>query len=242
MELHDLMKTDPSARVVALVGGGGKTGCMLALAREAAAAGFRCAVLTTTHIFPPEGAGFTLLTSNDPAAAADAWQKGLVVAAGTPGRDGRLQRPEQGLWDLLLEEADRVYVEADGSKGLPLKYPAAWEPALPREAEQVLLLCGLSALGRAPEKCCHRWELAAKKLGLCRRAVDEETMARVLAAGYGAFRPTVIINQADSEELARRGRELSRLLAERGLEQSAVISLRSYLARQNPAAAYRGEA
>ena len=242
MELHDLMKIYSSARVIALMGGGGKTGCMLALAREAAAAGHRAAVLTTTHILSPQGPGVFLLTANDPAAAEYAWQKGLAVAAGTPGPDGRLQRPEQGLWDLLLREADRVYVEADGSKGLPLKYPAVWEPALPPEAEQALLLCGLSALGQPPEQCCHRWELAEKELGLCRRPVDEELMARVLTAGYGAYHPTVIINQADSEELARRGRELSRLLAERGIEQSAVISLRNYLARQNPAAAGRGEA
>ena len=60
-------------------------------------------------------------------------------------------------------------------------------------------------------------------------------MARILSAGYGAFRPTVIINQADTEALAERGRKLARLLAERGLTRSRVLSLRRLSDRQSHA-------
>ncbi len=229
MKLHRMMGIEPETRVVALTGGGGKTTSLLALAAEARDSGLRAAVLTTTHIFPPRRDGFELLLSDDFAAAERAWDKGLAVAAGKIAPDGRLLRPAPGMWDYLLRKADAVYVEADGSRGLPLKYPAAWEPALPQEAEQVLLLCGLSALDKPLDEYCHRAELARQELGLAERLIDEDAMERILSAGYGRFRPTVIINQADTEALAARGRKLARLLAERGLNSSAVLSLHNVL-------------
>ena len=229
MKLHCMMGIKPEARVTALVGGGGKTTSLLALAKEAREAGKRTAVLTTTHIRPPRRDGFALLLSFDPDAAEQAWRKGQAVVAGKLASDGRLLKPEQEMWDYLLRQADAVYVEADGSRGLPLKYPASWEPALPQEAEQALLLCGLSALDKPFDEYCHRAELARQELGLAERLIDEDAMARVLSAGYGRFRPTVIINQADTETLAARGRKLARLLAERGLIQSKVISLHNVL-------------
>lgn len=229
MKLHRMMRIEPETRVAALTGGGGKTTSLLALAAEARESGRRVAVLTTTHIFPPRRDGFELLLSDDFAAAERAWAKGLAVAAGKIAPDGRLLRPGPEMWDFLLREAEAVYVEADGSRGLPLKYPAAWEPALPREAEQVLLLCGISALDKPLDEYCHRAELVRQELGLTERLIDEDVMARILSAGYGRFHPTVIINQADTEALAERGKKLARLLAERGLPQSAVLSLHNVL-------------
>ena len=230
MKLHRMMGIEQETRVTALTGGGGKTTSLLALAGEARAAGLRAAVLTTTHIFPPRRDGFELLLSADTDAAERAWGRDRAVVAGKIAPDGRLLKPEAEMWDYLLREADAVYVEADGSRGLPLKYPAAWEPALPREAEQVLLLCGLSALDKPLNEHCHRAELARNELGLTQQLIDEDVMARVLSAGYGRFQPTVIINQADTDALVKRGEKLARLLAERGLTQSRVLSLRNLLA------------
>ena len=225
MDLHRTLGIAPGTKTVALVGGGGKTTCMLALAAEAAAAGRRTVVTTTTHIFPPRQSGFALVTEDDAAAVRMAWEQGLIVAAGRPQPDGRLARPDEAAWDHIMREAEAVYIEADGSKGLPLKWPAAWEPALPPEAEQVLLLTGLTALDKPVAEACHRAELMRQELGIYQSVIDEELMAQVLFAGYGRLKPTVVINQADTEELALRGRKLAALLAELGLPRSAVISL-----------------
>ena len=225
MRLHELTGIKRGTRVTALVGGGGKTTAMLALAAEAAAAGRRTVVTTTTHIFPPRGDGFALVTDGDTDAVRRGWEQGLIVAAGQPMPDGRLARPDEAVWDHIMRTAEAVYIEADGSKGLPLKYPAAWEPALPPEAEQVLLLTGLSALDKPVDGYCHRAELIRRELGVDQPVIDEELMARVLAAGYGRFYPLVVINQADTEELAARGRKLACLLAELGLTRSVVLSL-----------------
>ena len=229
MELHRSLKIRPAARIVALVGGGGKTTSLLALAAEAAASGLRAAVMTTTHLGQPKRSGFYLLLSGDRDEARQAWRQGLVVATGQLAPDGRLLQPEQETWDFLLQEAEAIYVEADGSRMLPLKYPGAWEPALPEEYDQVLLLTGLSALDKPVDDFCHRAALMRQELGVTQSVIDEELMARVLAAGYGRFDPTVIINQADTEELAARGRKLARCLAELGLRDSAVLSLHRLL-------------
>ena len=231
-ELHRIMKLAPVPHTVALVGGGGKTTSLLLLAAEATAAGRRAAVLTTTHIGPPRRPGFTVVTEDDPEAVERGWAQGLTMAVGRLIPDGRLQSPSPLMRDYLQERADALYVEADGSKGLPLKYPADWEPALPDEAEQVLLLCGLSALGQPVDTFCHRARLMREELGETRSLIDEELMAKVLAAGYGRYRPRVVINHADTPELAARGRRLAALLAERGLNDSVVLSLHNIL-REN---------
>ena len=232
MKLHRLLGITDSVRTVALVGGGGKTTSLLTLAGEAAAAGRRTAVLTTTHIGPPRRPYIDVLLSDDTDMILRAWQQGRAVAAGRPAPDGRLQRPGQRVWDFIMENAEAIYVEADGAKGLPLKYPAAWEPALPQEAELVLLLCGLTALDQPVDTFCHRAALMRERLGETGHLIDEELMARVLAAGYGAYRPRVVVNQADDGELRRRGQRLAALLAERGLTDSVVISLHEFL-REN---------
>jgi xanthine dehydrogenase accessory factor len=63
-------------------------------------------------------------------------------------------------------EADVVLVEADGSRRMPLKYPAAHEPVIPANADEIVLCVGLSALGRPAREVCHRLELAIEALRL----------------------------------------------------------------------------
>ena len=56
MELWRRLALDPAAhRLVTLVGGGGKTTLLYALARQAVDAGYTVAVTTTTHILPIPG-------------------------------------------------------------------------------------------------------------------------------------------------------------------------------------------
>ena len=56
MELWRRLALDPAAhRLVTLVGGGGKTTLLYALARQAVDAGYTVAVTTTTHILPHPG-------------------------------------------------------------------------------------------------------------------------------------------------------------------------------------------
>ena len=59
-----------------------------------------------------------------------------------------------------------VLVEADGSKQLPLKYPNASEPVIPEHTDEIIVVCGLNAIGQRAEAVCHRLELVKACLGI----------------------------------------------------------------------------
>ena len=225
MKLHQLMGVDPASRVVALVGGGGKTTSLYALAREARDGGRRSVLLTTTHIGRPKERDVRVFDTLDQEGMEQAWEQGQVVAVGRYLPDGRLGQPEQAVWDYVFQRGQALYIEADGSRGLPLKYPADWEPVLPPETDQVLLLCGLSALDEPFDTYCHRAALARQRLGIDQHLIDEALMARVLAAGYARFSPRAVINQADGPLLISRGQRLGQELARLGIEKCSVLSL-----------------
>jgi probable selenium-dependent hydroxylase accessory protein YqeC len=58
-------------------------------------------------------------------------------------------------------------VEADGAKGRLLKAPAAYEPVIPAEADRVVVVAGLAAIGEPLDgDTVHRPEVAARLLGV----------------------------------------------------------------------------
>jgi hypothetical protein len=129
----------------------------------------------------------------------------------------------------LLENAGAVYIEADGSKRLPLKYPAPWEPVLLPETTATVAVAGLSALGRPVDGVFHRADLAREALGFEDEVVSETLMARVLWAGYGRYGPVFLLNQADLPGAGERGARTAALLWELGAGHVAVAALRDYL-------------
>ena len=119
--------------VTALVGAGGKTTAMLTLAEELSKAGRRVIVTTTTHIFPPDAGRYgPVFSPEDTAGIAAALERtGLAVAAGPLDERGKLTGVSDAQVEGLLELAEYVLVEADGSRRLPCKTPGDREPALP---------------------------------------------------------------------------------------------------------------
>jgi probable selenium-dependent hydroxylase accessory protein YqeC len=229
MELHRIMRIKPDAHVIALAGGGGKTTSLYGLSRESAAAGRRTVLMTTTHIGVPRKNDIDLYTEADENSLHQTWASGRIAAVGKIGEDGRLISPDADTYELVCREAEAIYIEADGSKCLPLKYPDRHEPAIPDNTDQVLVICGLSALDKPFDEFCHRAALARQKLGITAETIDEMIMAQVISAGYGSFKPVIIINQADTMELRRRGEHLAKLLSETGAELSSVVSLHQLL-------------
>ena len=112
--------------VTSVIGSGGKTSLIAALARELPGA---VVLTTTTHILP--FAGVPLVTSADAEAVRAALTESRVVCVGSQAeKDGKLAAPELGI-DALVSLADYVLVEADGARRLPLKAHAPWEPVVP---------------------------------------------------------------------------------------------------------------
>lgn len=92
-------------------------------------------------------------------------------------------RPPEQSWAELCALADYVLVEADGSRGLPLKAHLSHEPVLPQEAGQVIAVLGLTGLGRPIAEAAHRPERYAGLAGCAPEDIaTPERAARVLEA------------------------------------------------------------
>ena len=124
--------------VVSVIGSGGKTTLLSTLARELPGPVILC---TTTHMFP--FSEYPLISGDDAGALNAALARSRVVCLGQPGKDGKLTAPALS-FSLLRELASWVLVEADGSKRLPLKAHASYEPVIPPESSHTILVAGAS--------------------------------------------------------------------------------------------------
>jgi molybdenum cofactor cytidylyltransferase len=138
--------------VVALVGAGGKTSTIVALGHELAEAGLRVLATTTTRI------GVDQLDLMPFATTLERGTRHLSLALGENGfvflhgdiRKNKVHGPSPDALSRLLDsiDSDVMLIEADGSRGLPLKAPKAHEPVIPPETTLVIPMASLSVLGK----------------------------------------------------------------------------------------------
>lgn len=173
MRLVDHMGIQPG--ITSIIGSGGKTSTLARLAHEAPGT---VALVTTTHMFPLSE--FPLVMSSDEQEIVEALARHRVVGIGKASKQGKIALPDLPV-SRLAELFDFVFVEADGSKQLPLKAHASWEPVVPEESNRTLLVVGAHGFGCPVAQAVHRPEL------FCERAVckldDEATpelVSRVL--------------------------------------------------------------
>lgn len=147
--------------IKAIVGSGGKTTLLKKLAEQYRSQGKTVFATTTTHMFIEED---TLLTDNADTIIQALKEKGYVMAGIPEGIKFRALSEET--YAAVCAHADVVLVEADGSKRMPLKYPNSTEPVIPDNADEIILVCGLNALGQKAKDVCHRLELVQACLGI----------------------------------------------------------------------------
>ena len=194
-------------RLVALVGAGGKTSTLYALAKEGVEAGRRVVVTTTTHMMPHPGLPLTDHMEELPALL----ERHPAVTLGRFLRPDKLS--EAGQPEECLRWADLVLVEADGARLRPLKAPADHEPVIPHGAAAVIAAAGLDCLGRSIGGICHRPERVRALLGAAvlsspqggRKGVTEEMAFRCL------------LNKADTPQRQAWGAEIGEILARQGI-------------------------
>ena len=229
MEGDDVQRTLADAlgmagpQLIAFVGAGGKTTALHRLCAELAAQAGAILATTTTAMFARQ------LTSLGPLLLEDEDETPLVMRVRealcsarvvTLARARGANQKVTGLAPTEVDAvwragvADSVLVEADGSRGLPLKAFGSAEPQLPQTTTMVVVVAGLDALGRPlDEDHVHRAGLLLPLIDAVegdavtpRRFAAAVTLqvARVRVLTPEA-RVVVLLNKAESEHLAESG-------------------------------------
>lgn len=136
------------AYIIAVCGAGGKSSYIKKLANKYANENKRVVVTTTTHI----------LNDTNYSKNKNIKLKGRVIEGGRNGMS-KLTYPQDEEFKQYCNEADIVIVEADGAKHHSLKIPNMTEPVIPLDADEIVVIMGGHAVGRALKETCHRLHL-----------------------------------------------------------------------------------
>lgn len=166
--------------IIAVVGSGGKTTLIKKLAARYRREGKTVLVTTTTHMFIEED---TLLTDDAEQIISAIQETGYAMAGVPDGIKIKALSPET--FEAVCACADVVLVEADGSKHMPLKYPNDTEPVIPEHTEEIIVVCGMNAIGRRAREVCHRLELVKACLGIeDDTVITPEHVRKLVTDGY----------------------------------------------------------
>lgn len=213
--LASALKIEPG--ITAIIGSGGKSTLLRALGLELMRAGGRVLICTTTHMFPVAGVPWdgssrrlgaapwkpgALHTPGCTCEVCAGLARGSICQAGVLDPEtGKLSAPAESL-DQLAQRFDYVLVEADGSKRLPLKAHASWEPVVPVGTANVVWVVGASGLGKPVAEVVHRPELFCERCG-CKPTdtATPERVAQALDAELGMLNlntARIMLNQVDT--------------------------------------------
>lgn len=177
----------PDHAVISVVGAGGKTSLIFAWAHELAAAGKSVVITTTTHMYRPErmeDGGIRIVVSDD------------------PKRPDKVTAPPEGVLEGLRNTADVVFIEADGSRRMPLKWPGDREPVIPDYTDITVCVAGLSAVGKRTEEAVYRGDELPEAIK--RDIVDVNLIHKILASREGGQKGVrgefrIFLNQVDDD-------------------------------------------
>ena len=220
-------------RIICLVGAGGKTSLMFAMAGELANLGNHVITSTTTKIFRPsrKETPFVLLrkgTGDILKAIPDVIHRyGHFTLA-----ESRL--PEKKLMGVSPETIDRlgaldaighIIVEADGAAQLPLKAPDEKEPVIPSKSSLIVVVVGIDSVGvELSDDYVFRPDIVSELTGLpLGGEVTIEAIAELIVHPRGMAKgappyATIIpfLNKVDIPDGLKKGEVLAERILEKG--------------------------
>ena len=223
-----------SGGLIAIVGGGGKSSLMFALAKILPG---RVVMTTTTRIFASQmnlAPAVCRLDEEDFEDRLESSDSSLLVVGEVEG--DRAVGVSQQLPARWLEHAsvDWVVVEADGSRMLPVKAPAAHEPVVPRETDLLVAVAGIDALAGPIRDVAHRPELVSALSGLdADECLTPEALAEVLSSPQGGLknlpdsaRAALLLNKVETPDQLEDARRVARAaLVHERVERVAIGAL-----------------
>ncbi|MEP7216013.1 MAG: selenium cofactor biosynthesis protein YqeC [Anaerolineaceae bacterium] len=238
MDLYEAFALSPGA-IVAVVGGGGKTSLVHALAAEASSRGLSALVASTTKFTRPRGREMPPLVQTTDAGALETVRArlrgGAVLAlSGGNGTHARLTGFAPETIDALgILRPGLIAVEADGAAHRPFKAPATHEPVIPSSSTHVIVCVGMPVLGHELDSAwVHRPELVA---GLANAALGDRVTADMIHAvlqhelgGRKGVPPgarlSALLNGPTTLEEERLGSHIAQRLVYGGYHRAVVAS------------------
>lgn len=156
--------TKNKKEIISFVGGGGKTTTMFKLAHQLKKEGYRVLVTTTTAIFFPQEDYFDRLFCEDKMILDDLKEieDGEIYLMGREiNKEGKLLGVSFQWLEEIVAAAifDVILIEADGSKGRPIKAPAPHEPMVFPLSTINIGVIGLDAINTSiNEGTLHRYQ------------------------------------------------------------------------------------
>lgn len=212
---------------VAIAGSGGKTTTLFALARDYAREHAAPVIVAATAHMAIEQMALAdqHIVVEDTTPLDLELPTGITFCTGPINNAGKTTGLSAVAMQRVLDLANRhhapLFIEADGSKCLPLKAPAEHEPPIPDFVDTVIYVVGLSGLGQPLNaEHVHRPDRYAALSGLAAEApITPDAVARVLRDPIGglknvppAARRIALLNQADTPELQSHAQLIARQL------------------------------
>ena len=225
MNLSRALRVDPG-ECIAFSGSGGKTTALFTLARQL---GAPVLVTTTTHLSLEQlSLADRIITVDDISEIEIIFahlENEVVLLIGEQNDPGRVSGvPEKILEDVLQFTKRRgvnLLIEADGSRQRPMKAPATHEPAIPSFVDSVVVVAGLTALGKPlTDEWVHRVDIFAKLADMVKgEEITTGAIIQVLIDPLGGLkgisegmRKVCLLNQADNVKLQAQGNRIARKL------------------------------
>lgn len=240
MKILDALRID-KGDVVAIVGAGGKTSLMLDLARTTHKP--VCLTTTTKLAFEESLDGLTHLSFTEFEQLRENFSNETKIILVTNSLDDKKQKwlglsigQVEKLISICRLKEVTCLVEADGARHLSLKAPARWEPVIPDQVDLVIVVVGLSVIGKPLNaETVFRHEIFSQLTGLHpEEPVQFEHILRMLNHPEGGLkgipprsRAAVVFNQADAYSLKPEELDLVKIALKENYSTAILTSLRT---------------
>lgn len=175
--LIEALNLDPQeCHRISVVGGGGKTTLIQALAEEFLKFLPDVIITPTTKIYPPEYGEIILEESIKKLESFHG-----ILTVGIPWKNGKLAGVSNEFLQEIFLRYPVVLMEADGAKGFPSKAPREGEPVIPKETTTVIAVQGIDACERKIKEGCFRTD---RVCALLNKKEEEQLLPEDMAELY----------------------------------------------------------
>ncbi|MBF8982915.1 putative selenium-dependent hydroxylase accessory protein YqeC [Lutibacter sp. B2] len=228
--------------MISLVGGGGKTTTMYALAKDLKLLNKKVLVSTTTAIYLPEREQVQHMIISETEKNVDkrlreSAEKSKIVGLGRSiTKENKLKGISPKEMDEIYEKRyfDIILVEADGAKHKSLKAPDTHEPVIPKKSTIVIIVVGMDACGeKFSSNIVHRPEQIAEITGIkYEEIITPDIITNIVISDKGLLKGIpenakvfLLINKVDTKERYTMAREIGIKVREKDTSKIEKILL-----------------